>query len=124
MPRVLATVLCGLAFGLVFGCTPSGAFCERQRECASDPPGEDFIAICTATYDGQIRALRANKEEECQSVADAKMRYDACVVQLEDCEDFLEAAFSPSAHEGDCKDEAKDYLDALKDAESECSTLD
>lgn len=99
------------------GCTAQ-AYCEKQRECAADPPGEDFVRVCATTYDGQVRAWRVNKEEECQLLADAKIRYDACTAALE-CRDFTD-----SEHNGECDQERDDYFDAFRDAENECGTLD
>jgi hypothetical protein len=105
-----------LSWGML-GCSAQAA-CEKQKECASDPPGEDFVRICQITYDGQINALRANKEDECHDLANAKLAYDACTSQL-DCDDYREAD-----HNGECEDERDDYFDAFQDAETECGTLD
>lgn len=117
----LRFVAAAAALGLfaLSGCTGQ-AFCEKRRECAADPPGADFVRICVINYDGQLSALGANKEDECHALADAKLRYDACVAQL-DCRDFNEPD-----HNGECDDEREGFFDALEDAEGgiECSTAD
>ena len=103
------------------GCTAQ-ALCERSRECLSDPPGDDYVAVCQARYDGQVNAYRANKEEECHVLADAKLAFDACRAQLDDCDDFNES--DDREYNGECEDEHDNYFDALEDAEQECGTLD
>lgn len=116
-PLSLACLL-ALPWWLV-GCTAQ-AVCDKERECAADPPGEDFLAVCTTNYNGSLRALQVNREEECHALADARVRYDACRAQLE-CADFVEAD-----HNGECETERDDYLDALESTELgvECSTRD
>lgn len=111
-------LLAALAGG---GCTAQ-ALCERARECANDPPGEDFVRVCQTRYEGQIRAYRANKEEECHILADRKLAFDACRAQLDDCDDFHDS--DDRDYNGDCDNEHDDYFDALEDAEQECGTLD
>lgn len=106
-----------LAAPLFAGCL-SQAYCSKAAECASDPPGEDFERVCQTKYEGGLRALRANKEDECHELAAAQEVYDACRAQL-DCDDFRE-----SDNNGECDDERDDFIDALQDAESECGTLD
>lgn len=106
----------------LFAVTASGcvaqAYCEKRRECASDPPGADYVSVCQAVYDGQTNAYRANKEEECHILAEARLVYDSCRAQLE-CRDFNE-----DDHNGECDNERDAYRDAFDDAEQECGTLD
>ncbi|MCP4503094.1 MAG: hypothetical protein GY822_24420 [Deltaproteobacteria bacterium] len=122
--KAFASRVACIGFGAVLllsagiGCTPSSALCERKKECASDPPGEDFVQICTISNDGRLRSLRANSEEECQELADAKVAFDACRAALE-CTDFNEGDLNDR-----CEDELDDYQDALGDADNECSALD
>jgi hypothetical protein len=86
------------------------AFCEKVAECADDPPGEDYVDICTTQRGTEIAALAANDEEECQVLASAVAALNACRAQL-DCDDFREADYG-----GQCDDELDDYQDALDDA--------
>ena len=74
--------------------------------------------MCEPRYNGGLRALRANKEDECHELAAAQETYDACRSQL-DCNDYNEGD-----NNGECEDERDDYYDAIQDAESECGTLD
>lgn len=113
VPFVAATLCLGSA-----GCSPAQALCAKEKECESDPPGEEFMAVCTLRYDGEIRALRANKEEECHLLAEAKLRYDACRAQL-DCDDYKESDLN-----GECEEEADAYVEAFQDADNECGTFD
>jgi hypothetical protein len=99
------------------GCTGQ-ALCAKQAECADDPPGDDFQRICEIRYDGDLRALRANKEDECHAFAAAKERLDACRAQL-DCDDFQEADLG-----GKCDDEIDDFQDAFEDIDDDCSSRD
>lgn len=101
------------------GCTAQ-VLCEKERECAADPPGEDFLAVCTTNYNGTLRALQVNTEEECLALADARVRYDSCRAQLA-CRDFVEAD-----HNGACESEREAYRDALDDTDLgvECSSRD
>jgi hypothetical protein len=85
-------------------------FCEKAAECANDPPGEDFVDICTQQQGTRIAALQANSEEECQVLAQALAALNACRAQLE-CDDFREADYG-----GECDDELDDYEEALDDA--------
>lgn len=106
-----------LTVPLASGCLAQ-SYCSKVAECASDPPGADFENICAAKYEGGLRALRANKEDECHELAQFQEIYDSCRSQL-DCDDFREGD-----NNGECDDERDDFFDALQDAESECGTLD
>lgn len=117
---VLPVLVSVLAAFTLAGCT-SQQVCQRAYECADDPD-DDFIAVCQARYDGTLRALRVNKEEECHVLADMKERFDLCSAQLDSCRDRERAG--SAAYDGECEDEHDDYLDALKEAGNECSTLD
>ncbi len=128
-PKRYATSTLFLAGGALLGtfalsgCTPAQAVCERARECQPDPPGEDFVAICQTRYDGQLNAYRANKEEECHVLADAKLALDACRAQIDDCDDFNDS--DERGYDGnECEQEHDDYFDAFDDVEQECGTLD
>gem|GEM_PF-1892160 len=111
-------LLVAAASFFVMACSSSGALCEKEKECMSDPPGEDFVSICTIKADGQLRALNANKEEECHLVASTLSALNACRAQL-DCDDYNEFDYG-----GHCDDELDDYLDAVEDADNECTALD
>ncbi len=108
-----------VATAALTGCT-SQALCEKDAECRDDPPGDDYVRICTIQFDGNIRALRANKEEECHALADAQEALGACKAQLK-CDDYVEGDLG-----GECDDQLDDFNDAFDDAEngSECSSRD
>lgn len=116
----------------VAGCT-SQAYCDRVAECRDSAPGEDFVEVCKATYDGSIRALRANKEEECHILADTRLAFDGCM-SAQECGDFIQ---NPGCSDDDrrdiprdCRDLWDDYCDAVRDTRpdrdraGECGTLD
>lgn len=117
-PKIFLALGAILAVALGNVACTAQAYCEKKRECAADPPGEDYVRICTINYDGQLRSYEVNREEECQVLATAKRRYDSCTSAL-DCTDFNEVD-----HNGQCDDERDEYLDALQDAEAECTTFD
>jgi hypothetical protein len=130
--RPLRAVLLLASLAALGGCTAQ-AYCDRVAECRQDAPGEDFVEICKITYDGQIRALRANKEDVCHILADAKLAFDSCMA-AQDCEDFRA---TPGCSDDDrrdiprdCRDPWDDFCDALRDTRpdptraSECGTAD
>lgn len=121
MRKILTIALFPLLGALLFtGCT-ADQVCQRNYECADDP-GDDYIAICKVRYDGALRALRANKEEECHILAEMKERFDQCSAQLDSCRERSRAG--KRNYDGECENEHDDYLDALEDVGRECSTLD
>lgn len=101
----------GLCFASIVatGCTAQ-AICEKEKECASDPPGEDYIQVCTARYNGEVDTLNANKEDECLALSNAKVRLDACRAQL-DCDDYDESDLG-----GNCDEELDAFEEAYEDA--------
>lgn len=122
---VTKTISMTLSALFVLACTSgclSQTYCQRAAECEDDPPGEDFVRVCQARYDGTVSALRANKEDECHALANAKETFDACSAQLDDCDEFQRAG--SNNYDGECEDEHDAYMDALEDAENECGTLD
>ena len=102
----------------VTGCGVAGPICAKRAQCAADPPGPDFQRICEINYDGQIRSLRANREEVCGAQADAQLALDLCKVEL-DCGDFNEADLG-----GNCAPEREDLQEAIVEAEDECLVID
>ena len=98
------------------GCVGNN-YCAKRQECNNDLE-DDSYGVCVESYSGNINALRANKEEECQVLADALLAFDACRASL-DCDDFEEGDLG-----GQCDDELDDYEDAARDAEGECSSFD
>lgn len=121
MKTLSTTLLAVLALMSLSGCLAQ-SYCTRAAECADDPPGEDFVAVCQARYEGTLNALRANKEDVCHEVARAKEAFDSCRTQLDGCRDFNRGAGGD--YDGECENERDDYIDALQDAENECGTLD
>jgi hypothetical protein len=98
------------------GCVGNN-FCAKRQECNNDLE-DDSYGVCVEEYSGAINSLRANKEEECQILADAQLAFDACRASL-DCDDFEEGDLG-----GKCDDELDDLQDAQRDAEGECSSFD
>ena len=105
-----ALCACALAASSALACTVSDAVCAKEKECAADPPGEDFERVCAIRHKGQLDALRANKEQECAELANAKERLDACRASL-DCNDYDERDLN-----GRCDDELDDLESAWEDA--------
>lgn len=99
------------------GCT-ANAFCAQRQEC-NDSLEPDSEAVCVQEYNAFIDALRANNEEECQRLADAKLAADSCLLQL-DCNDLDDEADREDA----CGDELDDLRDAAEDADGECSSFE
>ena len=117
-----------LLWGLlvVNACGGSRGFCEAAADCdlqifgqAIDEAGDtkDDVAVCTAVQDGQISALRANDEIECQIVADAQEVYFACVAEeFDGGQDGCEA-------KTECDNELEDVQRALQDISGdECTS--
>jgi hypothetical protein len=117
--RVNRTILAfGVALAVASGCGVEVAVCAKRAECAADPPGPDFRRICEINYAGNLRSLRANREEVCQVLATARVAFDACKSEL-DCGDFNEADLG-----GNCRVEFDDLQEASLNAEDECLVID
>lgn len=115
MSRRLGVV--AVVLGALVGCGGSGpAVCAKYAECAPDPPGADFQSICESRYRGEINALRANDEQECRDLADAKEAFDACRATM-DCNDFNDGDYDP-----ECEDEFDHYAEAFDDADNDFGT--
>ncbi len=104
-PLALAALLTG-----VIGCTAQ-AICAKEQEC-NDKRQDDDPAVCAEAFNRTIDTLRANKEEECQTLADATLALAACKASL-DCDDFEEADLGQK-----CDQEQKDFQHAEEDAVS------
>lgn len=98
------------------GCV-GNSFCSKRQECNTSLE-DDSYGVCVENYNGNINALRANEEQDCQILADAQLALDACRASL-DCDDFEEADLG-----GKCDDEIDDVQDAQRDADGECSSFD
>ena len=113
---LLALVLTGAA-----ACSPAGALCRKQQECApliNQEMDDESVQVCTVAFDVRIRALRENSEAECQALADAELAWASCRAGLA-CEDFI-----PPDTNGLCETERKALDDATRDAEGECASTD
>lgn len=113
---------------VVVGCfSPARGFCEASADCdqeifgiAIDAAGDsdDDVAVCTAQQDAQTAALRANEEDECLAVADARDAYFSCVGN-----EFNGGADGCDAVVEDCDNELDDLQDALQEVNGdECSS--
>jgi hypothetical protein len=117
----------------VAGCSPVNGYCAAAGECDSngnllvfDPVGDDddSVNVCIAQTEGQLRALRANEEEECHKLADALEVYYACVARVfaEDADDACDG-FELLNNDNPCDDELDDVNDAQNDVDGdECSS--
>jgi hypothetical protein len=124
--HIFALILASLS--VVAGCSsPARGYCEASADCdleflgiaiddASD--ADDAVAVCTAQQDAQTAALRANEEEECLAVADARDAYHACVGA-----EFNGGADGCDAVAEDCANEFDDLQDAKQEVNGdECSS--
>ncbi len=112
---LLSLVLCAV---VATGCVGNN-FCAKRQECDNDLE-DDSYSVCVENYNGTISALRANKEQECQDLAAAKLAYDACRASL-DCNNFDDENQDPGS---ECENEYGDYQNAIDDADLECTTFD
>jgi hypothetical protein len=116
--KFTTTALALAAFVGLSGCTAQN-LCAKKAECADeegDDLADDSPSVCQANYNGNLNALRANEEEECQILANAQEALDACRAGLT-CDDFFKSDFG-----GECDDQVDDYEDALNDIDGfECS---
>lgn len=126
--RMLALPLVGLLvspLGLV-GCSNTRGFCEASADCDTDVFGfeidaagdsDDDVNVCIVNQDTQLRALRANEEDECHALADALDAYYACVAA-----EFADSKDGCDAVNDDCDDELDDVRDANADIDgNECT---
>ena len=102
------------------GCTAQ-AFCNKKQEC-DDKREDDDPSVCVAEFNRNINVLRANKEDECQKLADATIALASCEASL-DCDDFQEADLGQK-----CDNELDDFRNANDDARSgnefQCNSFD
>lgn len=109
--------------GLV-SCTAGDVYCSKEAQCLAEEQKleleSDSVGVCVAQYNGNIAALRANEEPECQIYADALVAVDRCRAGL-DCNDFFDANDFNDA----CADEIDDLQDAARDVDDgRCSALE
>ena len=114
MMRLLPILLCAFLGGCV-----ANALCAKKQEC-DDNRADDDPAVCVEAFNADIDALRANKETECQALADAESALAACSSQLR-CADFRQSDLN-----GECRRERNDLDAAQKDigSSNQCSSLD
>jgi hypothetical protein len=119
MTRALS--LCVVAALALAACSPAGALCRKQQECApeqNDEMDDESVVVCEVAFDVHVRSLRENDEIECQEQADRELDYARCLSGLA-CADFVE----PDTN-GLCESEQKALDDARRAAESECASTD
>lgn len=120
-PRSLLSL--PLAFALVgAGCTAQ-AICNKEAQCQDEENDTelepDSTAVCVENVNGQLAALRANEEDDCQTLANALEALLACKAGLK-CDDYFEADLG-----GECDDQLDDFKDAQDDADGlECTAQD
>jgi hypothetical protein len=120
-------------------CSSSRGYCAAAADCDREILGvpipdaagndDDSAAVCAANTDAEIAALRANEEQECQALADALVRFHACVAaEFAAKPDGCAALFGGDELElnetnGPCDDEFDDVQDARGDINGdECSS--
>ncbi len=118
MKSTTTTLVLAAFLACVSGCTAQN-FCAKKAECAAengDDLADDSPSVCQANYSGNLSALRANEEEECQALANATEALDACRAGLK-CDDFVESDFG-----GECDDQLDAFNEALDDIDGfECT---
>lgn len=108
-----------LATGLVGGClSPARGFCEAHADCSREILGieipdfagsaDDSVGVCTVEREGQVRALRANEEQECHIAADRTEIYMACIANA-----FSEDPAGCDVIGDECQDERDNMNDAF-----------
>jgi hypothetical protein len=116
LPKIIVCsfVLAGtVALG---SCSPGGGACQKEFDCKTqlkEDLEDDYVAVCSAEYDGFQNARRANAEKECKDLATAQDALSACEGQLS-CDDLVK-----SRARGDtlCKTFGTDFDKALKAAD-------
>lgn len=88
--------------------------CDEQLAVLDPVPGnsDDSVTVCAVNQETTQSIYRANSEEICQKIADARERWMLCVLE-EGCD-----AFDP--RENECKDEFNDILELAGDAGDRC----
>ena len=94
------------------------SYCAKIEECSEQKLGEEFQQICVIENEGLLEEYRANEEEICQELADAKEEMDLCRLNQE-CKDFNNAAGGEA-----CQDKVKRFEDLLTETLVTCSQLD
>lgn len=100
------------AVALAGGCVDQ-SFCSKRQSC-DDKLNADDEQVCVATQDAQIATLRANKEQECQALADAVLNLEGCAAGLS-CSDFKDSNLG-----GNCDDQKAKLKDAQNSAGNLC----
>ena len=94
------------------------SYCAKIEECSEQKLGEEFQQICVIENEGLLEEYRANEEEICQELADAKEEMDLCRLNQE-CKDFNNAAGGEA-----CQDKVTRFEDLLTETLVTCSQLD
>ncbi len=94
------------------------SYCAKIEECSEQKLGDDFQQICVIENEGKLEEYRANEEEICQELADAKEEMDLCRLDQE-CKDFNNAAGGEA-----CQDKVQRFEDLLTETLVTCSQLD
>lgn len=116
-----------LAFAACFvvvtgGCTAQN-LCNKEAQCQDEENDRqleaDSTAVCVEQLNGQLAALRANEEDDCQELANALEAVLACKAGLK-CDDYFENDLG-----GECDDQLDDLEDAQENADGlECTAQD
>jgi hypothetical protein len=117
-----------VAAALTGSCSSASGFCQAAADCEREIFGvvvpdqagsaDDSVNVCTVEMDGQVRALRANEEAECQEAADKLEVFMACISAA-----FAEEKDGCDVFDNECEDELDDFQDALADIDGgECGS--
>lgn len=93
-----------------------GAECEDLLGLGLDPvlgESDDSARVCAVNQRTLVDALRANSEDICKEMADARVAFMECAVAV-GCDAFL-------VTEDSCKDEADDFNDLSAEAGNRCN---
>ena len=109
-----------LAVGLGMPLTGCGyqQYCAKYEECSEEKLGEEFQEICVIENEGLLEEYRANEEETCLKLAEAKEEMDICRLSQE-CQDFNNQTGGEA-----CQEEVERYETLLMDTLITCSQLD
>lgn len=117
LPKLMPAFLLGtLAMGAV-ACSPAGPRCQKELECKQSPSGQEFVQVCAARLDGELNQLRANTNDVCHKLANAKSALWACEAALE-CRDFRESDLNSR-----CVEEREAASDFSAEEFEKCSYL-
>ena len=110
---------CALCLGMPLGGCTYHQYCAKYEECSEEKLGEEFQEICVIENEGLLAEYRANEEESCLELAEAKEDMDLCRLTQEECRDFNNQTGGEA-----CQEQVERYETLLMDTLITCSQLD